>query len=157
MDIRYLVLGATTAAYIATVELYVLSDKLVPHPEGGCTDAPGDYTAVAVVFSMLALIASSARVARSSGRRWAVATAFHVAVPAALATLIGVPYYRFRMAEAATCSEPFSLCTWCTPHWDEIWWVQIVMAAGVATLLGFAAGAVARRITRVDQPERPQT
>ena len=141
------VLGATTAVYIATVELYVLGEKLVPHPEGGCTDAPGDYTAAAVACLMLALFASSAWVARSSGRRWVLPTAFHAAVPAGLATLVGVPYYGFRLARAATCSE-MSLCTWCMPHWDEIWWVQVVMAAGVATLLGLAAGAVARRITR---------
>lgn len=148
MDIRYLMLGATTAIFVATAELFVLGEKLVPHPELGCTNAPGNYTALAVTLQMAALVGSSAWVARSSGRRWMVPTVFHAAVPAALATLIGVPYYGFRMAQAATCSEPFSLCTWCIPHWDQIWWVQVIMAAGVATLLGLAAGAVGRRVMR---------
>lgn len=148
MRIRYTVMAAATAVYVATAEIFVMGERVVPHPELGCADAPEDYMPLAVAIQAAALVGFSGWVARSSGRRWVLPTTFHAAVPAALATLIGVPYYRFRMAQAATCSEPYGLCVWCTPHWYDLWWVEVIMASAVATLFGLAAGFVARRVRR---------
>jgi hypothetical protein len=151
MRIHYLLMLAVTAGYAATAELFVQGDRKVRHPNGECTYAPEDYTALAVAVCGSVLIGTSAWVARSARGRWTPATVVHAAVPAALGTLVGMRYYDLRLPHAAQCIS-LEFCTWCMDSGWASAWFEALVASAVAMPLGLVAGAVARRV--IPDPEK---
>lgn len=147
MRIHYVLMTATAAVYAATAELFVQGDRKVRHPDGGCTDAPGDYAVVALVICAVLVIGTSAWIARTERERWMVSTGLHAALPAALGTLAGMRYYDLRMPRASTCLE-LEFCGWCLNTVWESAWFNAALASVATMLIALATGSVAGAVRR---------